>query len=381
MRFNMPKLFINAILYPVLVSCIAVSAFAESASAINSLDESDTQVKSANLTAEQQYKLANEYYEKGLNSNVELDKQKLFEQYIYWLQKSASNGNASAQVDLGTYYESGFIVEQDYTKALNLYQQSAAQNNEIAMHNIGALYLNGLGVKRDHQLAMQQFQKAADMGYLFSNCLLGVMYRKGYGTKTDYAKAFTLLKKGVESGDPYYQINLASMYAYKLDRSYNIFDEDNFDQAVYDENLYNTRKYLLLAEAQGELHASYLLAILESIKKDNTEKDRQNAIKKLEQLTEQGYLPAQVWLAKYLAFGGGERDEVRAEALLNDAIDKGSTEAMVLLANFLGRGFFNIEQDQKRALALYQQAIEAGDDSAFWGLETLKLNMEETDSN
>ncbi len=71
-----------------------------------------------------------------------------YEKAAYWFTKSAKQGNAYAQSNLGTCYESGWGVLKDYRKAVHWYTQSAKQGNEIAKSNLNLLkninYDNGL---------------------------------------------------------------------------------------------------------------------------------------------------------------------------------------------------------------------------------------------
>ena len=46
------------------------------------------------------------------------------------------------------------------------YRKSAEQGNATAQNNIGMLYLNGKGVNKDHDQAKLWLQKAADQGDL-----------------------------------------------------------------------------------------------------------------------------------------------------------------------------------------------------------------------
>ncbi|MEE3496964.1 MAG: sel1 repeat family protein, partial [Butyrivibrio sp.] len=52
-----------------------------------------------------------------------------------WYQKSAEQGLARGQNNLGYMYEHGQGVVQDYIKAVEWYQKSAERGNSIAQNN------------------------------------------------------------------------------------------------------------------------------------------------------------------------------------------------------------------------------------------------------
>ncbi len=68
-------------------------------------------------------------------------------------QGPAAKGDALAQYDLGTLYQQGRGVPEDYLEAARWYRLSAAQGNAQAQRNLGAIYRDGLGVPPDPALA------------------------------------------------------------------------------------------------------------------------------------------------------------------------------------------------------------------------------------
>ena len=58
-----------------------------------------------------------------------------FEEAFKWYQKSAEQGLARGQNNLGYMYEHGQGVVQDYIKAVEWYQKSAERGNSIAQNN------------------------------------------------------------------------------------------------------------------------------------------------------------------------------------------------------------------------------------------------------
>lgn len=69
----------------------------------------------------------------------------------------AEQGNAYAQVDLGTLYYHGAGVDQDYAKAVEWYKQAADAGVVMAYNNLGHCYHKGYGVRQDNMQAEMWF--------------------------------------------------------------------------------------------------------------------------------------------------------------------------------------------------------------------------------
>jgi serine/threonine protein kinase len=81
-----------------------------------------------------------------------------------WYQKSANEGDAGVQNNLGVSYASGNGVEKDLTKAASLFQKAADRGDPNAQINLAILYENGTGVPKDLTKATELYKKAADQG-------------------------------------------------------------------------------------------------------------------------------------------------------------------------------------------------------------------------
>ena len=76
------------------------------------------------------------------------------------LTRQAQSGDAEAQVDLANeYYEQG-----NHAKAFEWYTKSANQGYADAQFNLGVMYAQGKGVRQDCQKAVEWFTKAAGQG-------------------------------------------------------------------------------------------------------------------------------------------------------------------------------------------------------------------------
>jgi TPR repeat protein len=67
--------------------------------------------------------------------------------------------------DLGTFYQNGLLVEQNYSQAILWYEKAANKGYAAAMYGLGGLYFNGLGVKKDPDKGTMWFTRAAKIGF------------------------------------------------------------------------------------------------------------------------------------------------------------------------------------------------------------------------
>jgi hypothetical protein len=105
-------------------------------------------------------------------------------------KEQTATDDAETQFHLGTLYETGKGVPQDYTQAVLWYRKAAEQNLAIAQYRLGVLYANGVGVPLDKAQSAAWLQKAADQGYVYAQEMLGSDYITGEGVQRDYAQAY-----------------------------------------------------------------------------------------------------------------------------------------------------------------------------------------------
>jgi uncharacterized protein len=83
---------------------------------------------------------------------------------VSWFRKSADQGKASAQYNLGNMYRKGEGVPRDYAAALSWYRKAANQGTSDAQNNLGSMYFKGEGVPQDYVSAHMWFNLAAAGG-------------------------------------------------------------------------------------------------------------------------------------------------------------------------------------------------------------------------
>ena len=138
-----------------------------------------------------------------------------------YCKKSAKEGNALAQFNLGYMYHRGYGARQEHLDligamdaARNWFQKAAEQGIVEAQYNLGYMYNNGEGGLLNNTKAIEWYQKAADQGHTSAQYNLGLMYYNGQGVKQDYFKAVEWWQKAADQGDVSAQYNLGIMYQY-----------------------------------------------------------------------------------------------------------------------------------------------------------------------
>lgn len=89
---------------------------------------------------------------------------------LSWLRKSAANGYAVAQHELGSLYEKGDVVPQDINEAEKWYMKAAMQGNAYAQDQLAGIYWCEYGHlcsddKRNVDKALFWYKKACENGY------------------------------------------------------------------------------------------------------------------------------------------------------------------------------------------------------------------------
>ena len=152
--------------------------------------------------AEAQFILAMMHYQ---GHGVPKDERKA----VQWLQKSANQGNAVAQLELGRGYGNGdYGLAKNERKAMELIRKAAEQGQPIAQDVVGDAYNFGFGgVTKNEKRANEWYGKAAvglrqmaDQGNAEAQFRLANGYYLGVGVAKDEAQAMKLYKKAAAQG-------------------------------------------------------------------------------------------------------------------------------------------------------------------------------------
>ena len=92
---------------------------------------------------------------------------------------------------------------KDEKEAVKWYTKSAEQGNANAQYNLGVCYYNGQGVCKDEKESVKWYNKAAEQGLAAAQCNLGWCYEKEAGVSKDEKEALKWYTKAAEQGDEY----------------------------------------------------------------------------------------------------------------------------------------------------------------------------------
>jgi TPR repeat protein len=127
------------------------------------------------------------------------------------IQEGADAGNAMALNILGAAYQDGHGVEQDTSKAVELFEQAAKAGEVRAFFNLGTLFAEGSEpFEIDRIRAAKEFQSAADQGYGPAMTALGRLQETA--EPANHEQAAYWYEKGHKAGDVIGKTNLAHAY-------------------------------------------------------------------------------------------------------------------------------------------------------------------------
>ncbi len=131
-----------------------------------------------------------------------------------WSEKAAEQNIPNAVRILGvieyTRHRNTGNMEQA-RRAADWMRKAAGMGDATAQYNLGVFYQNGIGVRKDEAEAVRWFRKAADNGDGSGQLALGRCYLAGKGVAQDYGEARRWLTAALESGEDAAQGELAKI--------------------------------------------------------------------------------------------------------------------------------------------------------------------------
>ena len=112
----------------------------------------------------------------------------------------AEKGDTKAQYELANMYMDGRGVEQDFNRAIQLYELSANQGLADAQHYLGVIYDKGRGASQDDAKARTWYRLAAEQGIAISQYAYAGFLLQGRGGAQDRGAAIEWLKKSADQG-------------------------------------------------------------------------------------------------------------------------------------------------------------------------------------
>jgi TPR repeat protein len=255
---------------------------------------------------------------------------------------------ARAQALLGTLYQDGLGVAQNFQQAADWYRKAAEAGDTEAQAKLALMYEAGRGVPQDSEQAAHWFAKAAQAGDVWAQEALGLMYSDGRGVQQNYIQASHWFTKAAEAGHAWAQFFLARMYDQgqggpKDDTQAVIWYRKAADQGLAEAQLNLGRKY---ANGQG------------------ITKNDQEAVQWYRKAAEQGLVTAQFILgARYANGQGVPQDYVQSVEWYRKAAEQGDADAQFSLALRYTNGQ-GVPQDYIQAVQWYRKAAEQGNADA-----------------
>lgn len=113
---------------------------------------------------------------------------------------------------LGSLYEFGKGVRQDFNKAMQYYKKSCDLGNGEGCYIMAMLYYGGSGVQKDLKRAIKLWTKSCELENASGCGMLGALYVYGEGVKQNLSKAKELYGKSCDLGlqtdcDEYKRLN------------------------------------------------------------------------------------------------------------------------------------------------------------------------------
>ena len=99
------------------------------------------------------------------------------EKCVSLLQAGATDGDASCQALLGTFFQDGDAgLKQDLARAVTLLEQAASQYNVVGTFLLARTHYFGIGVEKDEEQGIRLFKRAALMNYPEAQAMLTEIY-------------------------------------------------------------------------------------------------------------------------------------------------------------------------------------------------------------
>ena len=169
-----------------IIIAIAI-AFCSSAGLAD--DSADIRKSARSGDAAAQLALARHYANEARNARNERRARRDWKQAVEWYSKSAGQGFAEAQYELGGMYLLGDDIEKDEDLGVDWLIKAADQGFAAAQFEIGNLHLAGAKLEQDSDLGLDFLNKAANQHHVPAQKQLGTMYFQGVGVEKDLVQA------------------------------------------------------------------------------------------------------------------------------------------------------------------------------------------------
>ena len=182
------------------------------------------------------------------------------------------------------------IQAKDFNNAYKELEKLSKAGNSQATYNLGYLTQTGQGTKQDNKKAVELYEQAAKSGYSIANYILAQNYAAGgLGLTKSPEKALQYLEKASEQGFDDATVELAIFEFAKGTDASNKLALAKLDPLIKKNNF-------------AAIHAKALYDLSQGIQNRNTA-TVQKGLKSIEQLADQGYIPALIAVANMFVNG------------------------------------------------------------------------------
>jgi hypothetical protein len=182
-----------AIIAAILIAVCSAGSWAD--------DTADIRKKAESGDAAAQFELAQYYVSEADKARSQRralrDQKRAFD----WYSRSAEQGFAEAQFNLGRMYVLGQGVDQNKSQGVDWQVKAAEQGLAEAQFEIGMQYLSGAVLEQDLESALDMFNKAANQRHVPALKQLGTMYFQGVGVEKDIVQAHLWFSAADLNGD------------------------------------------------------------------------------------------------------------------------------------------------------------------------------------
>jgi TPR repeat protein len=304
-------------------------------------------------------KEAKTYFEKGAKLGfwacmdqlgLLLRKEKGEEKKAYdWFLKAAALGWKTALFHLGECYEQGIGVDQDLTKAVQVYDHAVRSGSGEAASVLGLMYAEGRGVEEDPEKALAYYKQSVSLGAHDAEKNIGDAYFYGQGTEKDHQEADLWYHRAFEHGS----LGAAAMISVLLG------EEGEKEEAF---QWMQTAALGGNSDGMTGLGEYYLQGF-------GTKADPEKGIHWLKMGARQNNAEAQMELGILYRQAGQLFD---AFTYFRKAAKQGYPQAMNFMAVSLARGE-GADEDKKEALRLLKKSAALGDQEAPKLIDLLQL--------
>ncbi len=316
---------------------------------------------------------------------------------VVWYMEMAKGGDADAQYNLGSVYETGFGVKADPDEAVRWYKEAAAQDHQLAQLKLGIMYILGDGTRQSIIKGTNYIQSAADNGNKFS----AILYEKvlspdvvrdmsaeeiikkvrpfiDLGEKKSISKLTAILNKDKQKARKK-EPELAERFTGKSKNTLGQEVEIANNVPEFIENkkshidLRDSNLALLQREANaGNSEAQFQLGRLYDIG-EKLERDRQKAITWYTSAANQGHAESEYRLAVAYLYGVGVAKNVGiGESWLTKAAQQNHPVAKDMLPIYLANRSANMSTSI--ALSWYLEKVANGNPEGQFGIGNMYEN-------